>query len=150
MLTDAPAVDASDRAFLRLVHASPDAPPVADVAAAGGPVARRDLAFKATSPHLPLAPGTYAFEVRPAGSTQVLATTPPLGLAAGQISTAFVVGQLPDNTFRALVLPDNARTGGATTTPRAAPLAPADLAAGLLGPHWWLGRRNVARSVSRG
>lgn len=118
VLTDDLITDVGDQSYLRLVHGSPDAPPVADVAVVGGPVALRNLAFKASSPYLPLAPGTYAFEIRPAGSTQALATTSPITLETGRIYTIFAIGQLADNTFRALILPDNARSGGVTAPPR--------------------------------
>jgi hypothetical protein len=112
LLTDELSNNPADQAYLRLVHGSPDAPPVADVAVVGGPVALRGLAFKSASPYLPLNPGTYAFEIRPAGTTQTLATTDPVALEAGRIYTIFVIGQFSDNTFRALLLPDNARSGG--------------------------------------
>jgi hypothetical protein len=118
VLTDDLTSDPGSKAYLRLVHASPDAPAVADVAVAGGPVALRNLPFKAASAYLPLDPGTYAFEVRPAGTTQALATTAPLTLEAGQLYTAFVVGELGNGTFRAIALSDNARTGGVGGAPR--------------------------------
>jgi len=113
VLSDSLASSAGAQSYIRVVHASPDAPSVADAAVAGGPVAYRNLPFKAASPYLPLAPGDYAFEVRPAGTAQAIATTGKLTLEAGRLYSIFVVGQLGDNTFRALLLPDNTGTGGA-------------------------------------
>jgi hypothetical protein len=105
------------QAHVRLVHVSPDAPPVADVAVVGGPVVARNLPFKGATGYLTVAPGTYAFEIRPAGTTQALATTPALTVEADRSYTAFVMGQLGDNTFRAIIALDNAATGGVATVP---------------------------------
>ena len=117
LLDDDLGAAADGQAHVRLVHASPDAPPVADVAVTGGPVVAKDLPFKGATGYLAVAPGTYRFDVRPAGTTQALATTAPLALAADRTYTAFVIGQLADNTFRALLVPDNAASGGVGTTP---------------------------------
>ncbi len=109
---------ASDgQAHVRLVHVSPDAPPVADVAVVGGPVVARNLPFKGATGYLTVAPGSYAFEIRPAGTTQALATTPALTVEANRSYSAFVMGQLGDNTFRAVIALDNAATGGVATAP---------------------------------
>ena len=112
VLTDTRAQAADGQAHVRLVHVSPDAPPVADVAVVGGPVIARNLPFKGATGYLTVAPGSYAFEIRPAGTTQALATTPTLTLEADRSYSAFVMGQLGDNTFRAVITVDNAATGG--------------------------------------
>lgn len=112
ILTDTRAQAADGQAHVRLVHVSPDAPPVADVAVVGGPVIARNLPFKGATGYLTVAPGSYAFEIRPAGTTQALATTPTLTLEADRSYSAFVMGQLGDNTFRAVITVDNAATGG--------------------------------------
>lgn len=118
VFTDNLAESAGVQSYIRVIHASPDAPDVADVAVAGGPVAYRNLPFKAASPYLPIAPGAYAFEVRPAGTAQALATTGLLTLETGRLYSVVVVGQLNDNTFQALLLPDNAGTGGISAVPK--------------------------------
>ncbi len=112
ILTDTRDQAADGQAHVRLVHVSPDAPPVVDVAVAGGPVVARNLPFKGATGYLTVAPGSYAFDVRPAGTTQALATTPALTLEADRSYSAFVMGQLGDNTFRAVITVDNAATGG--------------------------------------
>jgi len=105
------------QAHVRLVHVSPDAPSVADVAVVGGPVVARNLPFKGATGYLTVAPGSYAFEIRPAGTTQALATTPAITVEANRSYSAFVMGQLGDNTFRAVIALDNAATGGVATAP---------------------------------
>jgi hypothetical protein len=105
------------QAHVRLVHVSPDAPPVADVAVVGGPVVARNLPFRGATGYLAVAPGTYAFEIRPAGTTQALVTTPAITVEADRSYSAFVMGQLGDNTFRAVIALDNAATGGVAAAP---------------------------------
>ncbi len=112
VLNDALTIDPGTKAYVRLVHLSPDAPSVADVAVNGGAIVASNLPFKGATAYLPVAPGIYRFDVRPAGAALTLATTAPLTLAQGQIYTIFVMGQLADNTFRAVITPDNARSGG--------------------------------------
>ena len=148
------------QAHVRLVHVSPDAPPVADVAVVGGPVVTRNLPFKGATGYLTVAPGTYSFEIRPAGTPQALAATPSLILEANRSYSAFVMGQLGDNTFRAVIALDNAATGGVAVVPstggggtaHAAPrraalalaIALATLATVTVGRH---GTRRVAAGV---
>lgn len=100
------------QAYVRLFHASPDAPAIADVAVLGGPVIFRGVAFKSAAGYRPIAAGSYSFEVRPAGTDLPLATTNAIELAAGRIYTVFAIGQLSDNTFQVVILPDNAQSGG--------------------------------------
>ena len=142
VLSDQLTASAADKAYVRLFHASPDAPAVADVAvASGGPVVFRNLAFKAGTDYLAVDAGTYSFELRPAGTLQALATTPSLTLTGGQIYTVFAMGQFVDNTFQVIVVVDSAQSGGVTRPPAAgggagAPptgLASWLLVAGLLG-----------------
>ncbi len=117
ILTDTRDQAADGQAHVRLVHVSPDAPAVADVAVVGGPVIARNLPFKGATGYLTVAPGTYAFELRPAGAALTLATTPALVLEADRSYSAFVMGQLGDNTFRAVIAADNAATGGISGVP---------------------------------
>jgi len=136
ILTDTRDAAADGQAHVRLVHVSPDAPPVADVAVVGGPVVARNLPFKGATGYLTIAPGTYAFEIRPAGTAQALATTPALALEADRSYSAFVMGQLGDNTFRAVITVDNAATGGVGGVPSTggggmAPASPAPVLPGI-------------------
>lgn len=142
LLTDLLVPPVADKAYVRLFHASPDAPAVADIAVAGGgPVVFRNVAFKAGTQYLAVDAGTYSFELRPAGTLQALATTPSLTLTGGQIYTVFAMGQFVDNTFQVIVVVDNAQSGGVSRAPSAgagggasrAGLANWLLVAGLLG-----------------
>lgn len=117
LLTDARKAPAQETAFLRVVHASPDVPAIVDVAVAGGPIFARGLAFRSAGDYLPTTPGTYRFEVRPAGTVQPLATTAPLGVDAGKQYTVVVIGRLVDNSFQALTLDDNLAFSGVSAMP---------------------------------
>jgi len=119
ILDDTLGVMDDGQAHVRLVHVSPDAPPVADVAVVGGPIVARNLPFKGATGYLVVAPGIYAFEIRPAGTPQAIATTPPIKVDANRSYSAFVMGQLGDNTFRAVIAVDNAASGGVGDTPAA-------------------------------
>ena len=120
VVPDRMALPDADKTAVRLFHASPDAPSVADVAVAGGgPVVFKNLAFKAGTDYAEVAPGAYRFEVRPAGTTQAIATTPQIDLVGGKTYTIFAMGLLSDSSFQAVVVPDQAASGGVGGTPSA-------------------------------
>jgi hypothetical protein len=79
------------QARLRLVHASPDAPPV-DVAVAGGPVLFEDVAYKDVGNYVTRAAGTVSLEVREAGTNNVLLPLPNLPLNNCSVYTLFLMG----------------------------------------------------------
>ncbi len=106
---------AAGKAHIRVIHAAPDAPAV-DVAVQGGPVPFRNAAFKAATPYTPVDAGTYAFEVRPTGTTTAVLTTNPTPLAAGRLYTVFAMGQVGNNTLRAIAFTDNAPVSGMPST----------------------------------
>jgi hypothetical protein len=89
------------KARVRFVHAVPDAPQV-DVAAQGGPVLFPHIGFQGISDYTTVDPGTYALDVRPAGTTTVAFTVPSLTLRPGQVVTVFASGLLAQNTIRAI------------------------------------------------
>ena len=68
VLNDALTIDPGTKAYVRLVHLSPDAPSVADVTVNGGAIVASNLPFKGATAYLPVAPGIYRFDVRPAGA----------------------------------------------------------------------------------
>lgn len=106
LLEDDRSAPASGKARLRVIHGSPDAPAV-DVAVDGA-VAVPSLAFKAASGYLEVPAGTYAVEVRVAGtSTTVLSAD--LALEAGAVYTVLAkgsVGTVPSQPLALKVLRD--------------------------------------------
>lgn len=85
-------VDA-DRAFVRLAHASPDAPAV-DVYADGGDAPLfEDVAFGETTNYVGVAAGTYALDVRPAGGDDAVASF-DVTLEGNASYTGYAIGYL--------------------------------------------------------
>lgn len=89
------------KAKVRVIHLSPDAPPVDVVVLSGGAIAARpvtNLSYpNATASSLQLDPGTYTLAVVPTGaSAPVLPTAAgvPVTLAAGDVATVVAIGAL--------------------------------------------------------
>ena len=91
LLDDNSAPDAG-QVRVRVVHLSPDAPPV-DVALTGGPVLVPNLAFgEASAGYLAVDAGSYDLEVRVAGTGTAVLTLPGTMLAAGEVYTVYATG----------------------------------------------------------
>jgi len=93
-----------ERAYVRVVHGSPDAPAV-DVFVNGNRVLEH-VVFGTISDYLELDPGEYTFEVAPAGrgrDAAVIRTT--ASVSAGTFSTVAAVGTLDE--IRAKIVADN-------------------------------------------
>ena len=86
-----------ENAQVRVAHLA--LAPAVDIAIKGGDVVVPDLAYPDTSGYLDVPPGTYTFEVRAAGTEDVVTEVGPLDLAAGTSSTAFAVGDLAAGSF---------------------------------------------------
>jgi len=98
----APPPPGPQTAFLRVVHASPDAPPV-DVLVDGA-VALQNVPYEAFSGYLPVEAGLTNVQVRPTGTTTTVINVTP-DLAAGKSYTALAVN--PVATITALLLEDD-------------------------------------------
>lgn len=83
-------------ARVRIIHASPDAPPV-DIKVAGtNNVVVAGAPFKGSA-YVEVPAGTYAFDISPAGSADVVFTTPELRFEPGWIYTLVATGFLGEN-----------------------------------------------------
>lgn len=94
----------SSPAFLRLFHASPDAPAV-DVYANNRKIAS-SLAFKNLTDYLRLRPGRYNIEVYPAGERRNPVLRKNIVVRRGSISTAAVIGSLDNLSLFVIEDPD--------------------------------------------
>ena len=81
-------------AYVRVLHASPDAPAV-DVYANENIIARQ-LSYKSFTPYVKVPGGTYNIRVFPAGSTVNPVINTSVNLAPGTITTAAAIGRLAD------------------------------------------------------
>lgn len=95
VLVDDITAPAADKAKVRLIHASPDAPPL-DLARKGGPALVNNLASGKASDTFTLDAATYDLEVRPTGTTTAALSLPGTKLEAGQIYTVFAAGKQAD------------------------------------------------------
>jgi Domain of unknown function (DUF4397) len=93
---------AADSAYVRVVHASPDAPNV-DVWVDGGKVLS-DVAYTAVSDYLALAAGTYNVQVVETGTTSPAFIDANLTFEAGKGYTIAATGKVSDSTFGPVVL----------------------------------------------
>lgn len=94
-----------NRALVRFVHASPDAPAV-DIAVANGRTIFRDVEFKDVSRYLRVAGGEYDLEVRVAGTKTVALEVPGVMLENGKAYTIFATGTLAEGTLGAKLVED--------------------------------------------
>jgi hypothetical protein len=127
-----------NNAHIRLIHASPDAPPV-NVAVAGTDTnVFTGAAFRNVSPYVPVPAGTYSLDVKVNATGATVLTIPNLKLDARTVYTAVAVGLAGNGTLRVVPLvdapapaaPAPPRTGDSVTT-GGGTLAPWVLAAGI-------------------
>lgn len=125
-----------NNAHIRLIHASPDAPPV-DVAVAGTDTnVFRGVAFRNVSPYVPVPAGTYSLDVKVNETGATVLTIPNLQLQARTVYTAVAVGLAGNGTLRVVPLVD-APAPAPTPTP-APPRTGETAAAASGGTALWL------------
>lgn len=87
----------SDKALVRFLHGSPDAPAVDIKLNAGdGPTVFGNRAFKSITDYAPVDGGAYTFVVTAAGSTTPVVTFEPITVSAGTVYTVAAWGTLDD------------------------------------------------------
>ena len=96
--------------FIRLFHASPNAPAV-DVYANGNLIVA-DLTYKELSPYLPVAPGNYNITVYPSGEMTNPVINTPVSIAENTIFNVAVIGTLPDISLFPIQEPITAQYSG--------------------------------------
>lgn len=92
-----------DKARVRVIHASPDAPGV-DVAVADGPVLFENIEFPNGTDYAEVDAGTYDLQVRPTGTEDVALDLPGVEFMGGGIYDIFAIGTLADGTLTVLPL----------------------------------------------
>jgi hypothetical protein len=120
VLMDDNTLPVGNRAHVRFVHASPNAPAV-DIAVKGGPVLFQNIAFRQVGTYTPVPAGTYDLEVRVAGTNTVALEVPQVRLSAGTVYTVYAVGLVGEQPALEALLSVDAtaqpqqlpRTGGA-------------------------------------
>lgn len=79
------------KGYVRFVNLSPDSPAL-DASFAGGATLFRNVAYKAHTRYIPVAPGLYAFQLKPAGSNQAGVTMQTFSLEQGKAYSVYAVG----------------------------------------------------------
>jgi len=92
----------ADKARIRVIHASPDAPNV-DVLANDAKVLS-NVPFKAASAYLEVPAGNYVFKLNVAGTATTALTSPSIALEAGKVYTAVAIGSVASGASNPLAL----------------------------------------------
>jgi hypothetical protein len=124
-LQDDTASPPAGQAEVRFVHTALQVPGV-DVAVENGPVVFHDISFMHASSYAAVASGPYVLQLKTAGTTQVLFTTPQVTVQSGEIESLVGIGG--ENTPVQLLVFDDAAAAGA------APTGGADTGAGGASP----------------
>ena len=114
ILTADGSTPAAGNAWVRFLHASPDAPAVDIAVANGGPILLPNVAFQEFTEYLPVPAGTYDLEARIAGSSDVALSLAGVMVEDGGVYTAVATGLVADigaldNLY---FIPAAARAGG--------------------------------------
>jgi len=96
ILTADGSTPAAGNAWVRFLHASPDAPAVDIAVADGGPVLFPNVTFQQFSEYAPVPAGTYDLEARIAGTMDVALSLPGVSVADGGVYTAVATGLVAD------------------------------------------------------
>lgn len=108
----------ADMAYLKVVHAAPDAPDV-DVATADGTVIFDSVTFMGTTDYMPVEAGGYDLELRATGTEDVAVEAPGLSLEAGTAYSAYAMGLAEDDSLTVVLFEDRTleQEDGAEATP---------------------------------
>lgn len=109
---------AANTAHVRLIHASPDAPPV-NVAVAGTDTnVFTGVAFRNVSPYVPVPAGSYNLEVKVNATGATVLSIPNVQLQARTVYTVVAVGLAGNGSLRAVPLVDAAPAAATPAPPR--------------------------------
>jgi len=121
-LEDNNALPAAGQAHVRLVHASPDAPPVDVVVAGTATKVFSNVAYKSVGAYTPVPVGTYNLDVQVSSSSQTVKSV--TGLALGERGVYTVVATGPAASLQVVPLLDVQPSAPAAPTAPASPAAP--------------------------
>jgi len=76
---------------LRFIHLSPDAPAV-DITLPDGKVLFSNVSYKGITDYIPVAPGRYTIQARPAGTDKIVLNVPNIVLRGGLNISVYAVG----------------------------------------------------------
>ena len=92
------------RAYVRVVHLSPNAPTV-DITLPDGTVVFDDVSYRQATPYVSARPQTYTLQARVAATGQVALTVPNINLRPGRIYTVYVIGLVGEQPGLQVLIP---------------------------------------------
>ncbi len=90
-ITDSNQQMETNKALVRFIHLSPDAPAV-DITLPDGTVLFRNVSFKQATRYISVTPTTYTLQVRPTGESTVVLTVPNVAVDANKFYTIYALG----------------------------------------------------------
>lgn len=137
VLEDDNSTPAGNNAHIRLIHASPDAPPVNVAVAGTNTNVFTGVAYRNFGPYTPVPAGTYSLDVKVNASGATVLTIPGLKLEAKTVYTAVAVGLAGNGTLKVIPLVDApapkapaAPSTGNTLAPGSSSMLPAMIVVG--------------------
>ncbi len=100
------ATPSGNNAHIRLIHASPDAPPVNVAVAGTNTNVFTGVAYRSFGPYTPVPAGTYSLDVKVNATGATVLTIPGLKLEARTVYTAVAVGLAGNGTLKVVPLVD--------------------------------------------
>jgi hypothetical protein len=105
-ITDANTQRERNKALVRFMHLSPNAPAV-DITLPDGTVIFRNVSFKHITNYIAVDPMNYTLQVRVAGTNNIVLTVPNVDLAANEYYTVYAIGLAGESPeLEALLLMD--------------------------------------------
>lgn len=97
-----------DKAQIKFVHLSPDAPPV-DITLPDGTVLFSNIPFRGVSQNIAVDPGRYTLQARIAGTDRIVLTVPNVVLQPDKYYTVYAIGLVKgEPSLQALIALDKA------------------------------------------
>ena len=105
-IPDADIQSVSNKALVRFIHLSPNAPAV-DITLPDGMILFSNVAFKHMTDYIPVNQMTYTLQVRVAGTDQVVLTVPGVSVRNNNYYSVYAIGLVGKNpALQALLLED--------------------------------------------
>jgi len=105
-ITDANKSRKTEKAMIRFIHLSPNAPAV-DITLPNGTVIFSNVSFKQKTPYIDVDPMNYTLQVRVAGTSNVVLTVPNVNLIADKYYSVYAIGLVEETPeLEALLLLD--------------------------------------------
>lgn len=93
-----------NKSYIRFAHLSPNAPAV-DVTLPNGNVLFKNVGFTKATSYLPINAGTYTFQLRPTGTSDIILTVPNVSIRPGRYYTLYAIGLLNERPPLQMLIP---------------------------------------------